>query len=52
MKNKAVICKIIEALKDIHKESNSGANIDFFEKLPMKIMEDYERNLEKHILNR
>ena len=50
-KTKPEFSKYSEALKGIPKESKLCADQEFFEKLPIKSMEDYERNLEKHMFN-
>ena len=51
-KNKPEFAKYLEALKGIPESSKACANKEFFEQLPIKFMEDYERNLDKYILNR
>mmetsp|Transcript_13666 Transcript_13666/g.29759 ORF Transcript_13666/g.29759 Transcript_13666/m.29759 type:complete len:124 (-) Transcript_13666:44-415(-) len=51
-KEKKEFAKYLEALEGIPESSTSCANKEFFDKLPTKFMEEFERNLETHILNR
>ena len=51
-KTKPEFREYLEALKGIPKESdNSYATMEFFYKLPIEFMDDYERNLKKHVLD-
>ena len=51
-KTKPEFAKYLQALDGIPESSNSCADKEFFDKLPIKFMEDYKRNLDKHILGR
>ena len=51
-KTKPEFSEYLEALEGIPKESdNSCATMEFFDELPVKFMDDYGRNLKKHVFD-